>query len=109
MRRIEEQPRWNPGVKLSQIVNKVANTTHVKQVRSTVKPADSLPAQLSSSVPSSGAGQATQLLYWLALKAVLQASLHCMFTHGYRTAALSIVRFQAATSQYILQSQPSSF
>jgi hypothetical protein len=32
MRRVEEQPSWNPGVKLSQIVNKVANTTHVKQV-----------------------------------------------------------------------------
>jgi hypothetical protein len=37
MRRVEEQPSWNPGVKLSQIVNKVANTTHVKQVRSVVK------------------------------------------------------------------------
>ncbi|WIA11540.1 hypothetical protein OEZ85_011650 [Tetradesmus obliquus] len=32
MRRVEEQPSWNPGVKLSQIVNRVANTIHVKQV-----------------------------------------------------------------------------
>jgi hypothetical protein len=37
MRRVEEQPMWNPGVKLSQIVNKVANTTHVKQVRANDK------------------------------------------------------------------------
>eukprot|EP00775_Hariotina_reticulata_P006206 gene6206-6442_t len=32
MKRIEDQPQWNPGVKLSQIIKRVANTTHVKQV-----------------------------------------------------------------------------
>jgi hypothetical protein len=32
MRRVEEQPQWNPGVKLSQIVHRMANTIHVKQV-----------------------------------------------------------------------------
>jgi len=32
MKRIEDQPQWNTGVKLSQIIKRVANTTHVKQV-----------------------------------------------------------------------------
>eukprot|EP00879_Flechtneria_rotunda_P017360 GHRR01018186.1.p1 GENE.GHRR01018186.1~~GHRR01018186.1.p1 ORF type:complete len:102 (-),score=8.82 GHRR01018186.1:169-474(-) len=33
MRRIEDQPKWNPGVKLSQIIDRVAtNVFHVKQV-----------------------------------------------------------------------------
>lgn len=33
MRRIEEQPKWHPGVKICEIVNRVADTIHVKQVR----------------------------------------------------------------------------
>jgi hypothetical protein len=32
MRRIEEQPKWHEGVKMCEIISKVANTTHVKQV-----------------------------------------------------------------------------
>lgn len=36
MRRIEEQPKWHEGVKMCEIISKVANTTHVKQVRTVV-------------------------------------------------------------------------
>lgn len=33
MRQIEEQPKWNAGVKLSQVIGRVnQTTTHVKQV-----------------------------------------------------------------------------